>query len=118
MPAYLLCDDLIFSSKITATARAHGLALVVVKTPTRLIELLTSAPGPVIADLHLAGPEITQLVQQSPSVVGYGSHVAIDQLKAARQAGCKVVLPNSAFVEKLETDLPTWLGTQPGAGSD
>jgi hypothetical protein len=47
-------------------------------------------------------------------VVAYGSHVDTATLRAAREAGCDVVLPRSKFVEELPTALPTWLAPRTG----
>jgi len=44
-----------------------------------------------------------------PRVVAYGSHVDAAGLKAARDAGCDVVLPRSAFVEQLPVKLREWM---------
>ena len=35
-------------------------------------------------------------------VIGFGSHVDVARLKAARAAGCDEVLPRSAFFEGLD----------------
>lgn len=37
----------------------------------------------------------------SAVLLGYGSHVDVDRLNMARQAGCEPVLPRSRFVEML-----------------
>jgi hypothetical protein len=42
------------------------------------------------------------------NVIGFGSHVDVGTLKAARAAGCDHVLPRSQFVADLETQLPVW----------
>ena len=112
----LLCDDLIFGSRIGAVARTMGAEMRTVKTVDALIAAVSeSAPRCVIADLSVAGDRIgdcivaiSQLVQR-PTVVGYGSHVDTARLRAAIETGCDVVLPRSKFVEALETDLPQWL---------
>jgi hypothetical protein len=41
--------------------------------------------------------------------MAYGAHVDAAGLWAARQAGCDIVLPRSAFVEELPFRLPEWL---------
>ena len=43
----------------------------------------------------------------------YGSHVDTAGLKAARVAGCDLVLPRSAFAEQLPSRLPAWLTGAP-----
>lgn len=113
----MLCDDLIFTSRVTATARAHGLAV----TPVRSAEQAAgrardNPPRCVIVDLHTPGLDLPALLAElraacpaMPRVVAYGSHVDAERLKAARQAGCDVVLPRSKFVADLEAKLPEWL---------
>jgi DNA-binding NarL/FixJ family response regulator len=116
MNGVLLSDDLIFSSKITATARAHGLSVGVAKSVERLLLLLGQASvRGVILDLHNDTLDMPQLLQQLqtrsevPRVIAYGSHVDAERLRAARQAGCDRVMPRSQFVEVLESELPRWL---------
>ena len=45
-----------------------------------------------------------------PRVVAYGSHVDVETLRKAREAGCDPVLPRSKFVEELPKELPAWMG--------
>jgi CheY-like chemotaxis protein len=114
----LLCDDLIFTSRITGTARALGLSLTPARSPEALLALARQhTPRCVLVDLHHPGLALADLMRQlaelcptMPRVVGYGSHVDTATLKAARAAGCDPVLPRSKFVEDLPTALPAWLG--------
>lgn len=111
---YLLADDLMFASRITGTARAHGLELSTCRTPADLLRRAAERqPACVLVDLHLAGLNIEELLAGlksagEPFVVGYGSHVSADVLRQARTAGCGVVLPRSQFVAELEGSLPNW----------
>ena len=113
----LLSDDLLFTSRIVGTARALGLEMQAVRSVGAVAELAQQGgPACVIVDLHLAGLELPALVSAlrqgaSCTIVGYGSHVAADVLKAARDAGCDVVLPRSRFVETLQAELPVWFGS-------
>jgi CheY-like chemotaxis protein len=111
----LLSDDLIFTSRITGTAADLGLAVKVAHTPAVLLEL--AARGGVklvILDLANPGLVIADVMRQlkgsgaGPYVVAYGSHVDTATLKAAREAGCDVVLPRSKFVEELPKALLGW----------
>jgi CheY-like chemotaxis protein len=114
----LLSDDLIFTSRITATARDLGGSV----RPARSVEALQAlvqqqAPACVIVDLSNPGLRIADLVgwlretcPRLPRVVAYGSHVDTAGLRAARAAGCDPVLPRSKFVEDLPQALPAWLG--------
>jgi DNA-binding response OmpR family regulator len=111
--ALIVCDDLMFTSKVTATARAHGLTAAVARTPA---DAVRKAPptGCVIVDLHLPGLDLPGLISDlrvtgsTAVVIGFGSHVDVETLKAARTAGCDRVLPRSQFVRELEAKLPEW----------
>ena len=111
MSGLLLSDDLIFTSRIVATARAHGLSVGVAKTLDALLAKAKERPPTgVIVDLHNPTLDVATLRAELPGVrvIGYGSHVDAERLKAARAAGCDLVLPRSAFVERLETDIAAW----------
>ena len=124
MPAaLLLCDDLMFASRITGEARALGLT---VKTARSLDQLLALAskesPSCILLDLSFPGLELPQLIQRlieggsaRPRLIAYGSHVDTDRLQAARLAGCDPVLPRSKFVEELPKALPQWMSISPTA---
>lgn len=113
----VLCDDLIFFSRIAGAAKVAGLAVRQVKTPAALLDVAKqSAPAGVILDLHNDGLDLPALLAElriacpvMPRVVAYGSHVEAEVLRAARQAGCDRVLPRSKFVEELPTDIAAWL---------
>src|SRR5437899_882705 len=101
----LLSDDMIFTSRITGTARDLGIPLKVARSAVGL-EVLAKQQSPrcVIIDLSNPGLVITDLIaklrgrsQPMPLVVAYGSHVDTDTLKAARAAGCDIVWPRSKF---------------------
>jgi DNA-binding NarL/FixJ family response regulator len=120
--AILLSDDLMFSSRVTGTARDLGLVV----TPARSMAMLMDVarrqtPVCVIIDLANAGLDLPALIAglaelpTRPRVVAYGSHVDAASLHAARAAGCNVVLPRSQFVAELPTALPQWLA--PGAAT-
>jgi CheY-like chemotaxis protein len=118
---YLLADDLMFTSKITGTARAQGLELSACRTPADLLRRAgEKPPACVLLDLHMNGLVIEKLLAElkktgHPFVVGYGSHVQADVLRQARAAGCDLVLPRSQFVAELEGSLSTWFGSEPPA---
>jgi DNA-binding NarL/FixJ family response regulator len=115
----VLCDDLIFFSRIAGAARAAGLTARQAKTPADLLALARSAaPRGVIVDLQNPGLDLPAMLAELraacpdavPRVIAYGSHVLADALRDARQAGCDRVLPRSRFVETLETEIADWLG--------
>jgi CheY-like chemotaxis protein len=113
----LLCDDLIFASRITGTARSLGAEVKPARGIDALVELARAeAPPCVIIDLAYPGLVLEDLLQKLreacpalPRIVAYGSHVDTETLRAARAAGCDPVLPRSKFVTDLAQELPTWL---------
>jgi CheY-like chemotaxis protein len=116
-PGLLLSDDLIFTSRITGTAGSLGLTVKAARSADALLEMARQQPPDgVIVDLANPGLDVPELLRRlrevcpvMPRVTAYGSHVDAAGLKAARDAGCDLVLPRSAFVEKLPQDLPDWL---------
>jgi CheY-like chemotaxis protein len=117
MIGLLLSDDLMFASRITGTARSLGLTV----KPVRSVDVLENLsrqepPRCVIVDLANPGLSVPDLIQHlretcspMPRIVAYGSHVDAAGLKAARDAGCDIVLPRSALVEQLPHKLPEWM---------
>jgi len=117
----MLCDDLIFFSRVSGAARAAGLSVRMVRTAADLVAAApTSPPAGVILDVHNPGldlpallAELKQVCPTMPRVTAYGSHVEAAVLRAARHAGCDRVLPRSQFVEELESHIAEWLGANP-----
>ena len=115
--ALLLCDDLMFTSRISGEARALGLTVKTARSLDQLVALARQeAPSCVLLDLSFAGLDLPDLFRRleeacpaRPRVVAYGSHVDTERLRAARSAGCDPVLPRSKFVEELPKALPQWL---------
>jgi CheY-like chemotaxis protein len=109
----LLSDDLIFTSRITGTARLLNLTVKAARSTNELLTLAgRESPSCVILDLAHPGldlPDLLSRLTPRPRVVAYGSHVDAAGLKAARDAGCDLVLPRSAFVEQLPEKLADWL---------
>ena len=117
----LLCDDLIFVSRVCGEAKAHGLTLRSTKSVQELRQFARQTPPRcVILDLHAPGLAIEETAREladldpKPFLVGYGSHVDTATLKAAREAGLDVVWPRSKFVEELATALPGWFDVKEG----
>jgi len=112
---YLLSDDLLFTSRIAGTARGLGLDVRVARSASELGKLIAQQPPAcLLLDLHNPGLALEELLaslpRPRPLVVAYGSHVDAARLKAARDAGCDLVLPRSKFVEELPAALPRWCG--------
>ena len=121
--AILLSDDLIFTSRVVGTGRDLGLPIRSARTADAVLALARQQPPTcVIVDLSNAGLQIADLIAgldalpSRPRIVAYGSHVDTATLRAAREAGCDVVLPRSKFVEELPTALPDWLAAPTGGG--
>jgi CheY-like chemotaxis protein len=111
----LLTDDLIFSSRVTGTARALGLEMKTAKSIEALNALAQElVPACIILDLGHPRLQIDELIKDlrrsiSPRIVAYGSHIDAATLRTARDAGCDPVLPRSKFVEDLPRLLPEWM---------
>jgi CheY-like chemotaxis protein len=99
--------DLIFLSKIQQTAKLTGVEVGVVPLD-QLTERLSSA-GLVFLDLnHGSGRsiEVLRAIKSNPAtrtiqIIGFLSHVQADLARAAREAGCDVVMARSAFTQRL-----------------
>ena len=114
----LLSDDMIFTSRIAGTARDLGLTLKPLRSMDGILQDARKRP-PTCVIVDLANPtlNVPQLISQlskscatMPYVVAYGSHVDAAGLRAAREAGCNLVLPRSKFVEELPRELAVWFG--------
>ena len=116
---YVLADDLMFASRITATGRSLGLPILQARNVAILTEALKKAwPKLLILDLGHPELQVVELLKAldaqdkpRPKIVAYGSHVDAASLHAARAAGCDIVLPRSKFVEELPVQLSVWAGT-------
>jgi len=114
----LLTHDLIFSTKVTSTARALGLEVTSAVDLVRAAELCRDKrPGCVFIDLSVPDLDITAAVARLRSAAGsmptvaYGSHGDKARLDADRAAGCDEVLPRSRFSAELPTLLCRYLDT-------
>ena len=121
MTGLLLSDDLIFTSRVTGTGRDLGFVIRFARAPEALLNLAREeSPACVIVDLSNPGLNINEFVaalkqlSPTPNVIAYGSHIDVATLKAARAAGCDLVMPRSQFVEALPRDLAAWM--TPAAG--
>jgi CheY-like chemotaxis protein len=112
----VLSDDLIFTSRITGTARDLGFSVLPARSSEELLQIARrQTPDCVLLDLANPGLVVADLLGQlrtgcapMPFVVAYGSHMNAPVLKEARAAGCDVVMPRSQFVEELPTALKEW----------
>jgi CheY-like chemotaxis protein len=105
----LLSRDLIFTSKVTGTARELG-HRVMVAGNTALASAMIEQWRPRVVFVDLAAGELVStpalLAYRAAAgadtpFVAFGSHVDTAALDAARDAGCDPVLPRSKFTAEL-----------------
>jgi hypothetical protein len=97
-----LVRDLMFSSRITATARAAGREVKVVREPGKLAQ--ADGAGLLIVDLNLEGA-IEAAVRwkggMAGRVVGFVAHVDTQTIQRAQEAGIDRVMARGEFVRAL-----------------
>jgi AmiR/NasT family two-component response regulator len=97
----VLIKDLIFSSKIRATAQSLGVPVQIVREPDKLDGL---AGDRLIVDLNQPGALEAAIRWREAThgcVVGFVSHIDQQTIDRARAAGVDRILARSAFVEQL-----------------
>ncbi len=105
----LLSRDLLFTVKITGTARELGCKVQVAGNVELASALIAEhRPRAVFVDLAagpLASPEALARLQAEAGAetpfIAFGSHVDADALAAAKAAGCCEVMPRSKFTVQL-----------------
>jgi len=99
-----------FTSKIKTAAGQLGVAVTFARSAdAALSEMRKAAPSLVILDLNNARTNplgIVASMKEDPALasvptIGYASHVQIDVINAARQAGVGEVMPRSVFTQQL-----------------
>lgn len=106
----LLCRDLMFTSRVTSEARALGVRVMTAGSQALAGSMIEQwRPRVVFVDLTAgemvgrAALEAYRLIAgPSTTFIAYGPHVDRDNLAAAREAGCDLVLTRGKF----NTDLP------------
>lgn len=106
-PVLALVRDLLFSSRITATAGSVGVPIKVIRDPAKL----AGVPGRrLLVDLNLDGAidaaAAWQAARKAPAF-GFVSHVDTPTIQRARAAGIDRVMPRSQFVQVLAELLAT-----------
>ena len=106
--AIIVVEDLLFRAKIQAAAGLAGAQLQTPPGADEALALLRATPGALlIIDLNHSRFDPVQLIRAireaavPARVVGFCSHVDTGLAAQAREAGCDVVLPRSAFVKQL-----------------
>jgi hypothetical protein len=101
-PALLIfVRDLMFSSKIVATARAEHVSFKVVRDFSKLQE---NAAGHLVVDLNAEGmldAAIAWKAKHGGRVIGFASHTAADLLQRAKTGGIDQVMTNGSFTARL-----------------
>ncbi len=109
------CPDLIFATRIRSTAEALGVVSRPARDEQALQNRLNQVPDGrannpvtgVLVDMDLpdAIERIRQVKQHDPAipVIAYGSHVAVERLAAAREAGADKVMSRGQFTVELPT---------------
>jgi PleD family two-component response regulator len=109
-------DDLLFSSKIRATAKQAGIDLTFARTPAEILDQARAqSPSLVIFDLNSAKTDPIATIaamKKDPALVsvrtlGFVSHVDTGIINAARSAGADEVMARSAFASQLAEILLT-----------
>lgn len=103
-------DDLLFSSKIRTVGRQVGAELAFARTPDEILaRVRADRPPLVVFDLNStkSDPIATiaairaDVTLTNVRVLAFASHVHVDLIRAARDAGADEVLPRSAFAARL-----------------
>jgi DNA-binding NarL/FixJ family response regulator len=104
----LVGTDLIFETKIRDAAQAAEQSIKVISSTTAAQAIIDDQVLLAVVDLNCVkanvSVELAELRRSLPSsvrLIVFGSHVDVDALRAAREAGADLVLPRSEFVRKL-----------------
>lgn len=103
-------DDMFFAAKIRGAAAGIGREVEFAKSQQQLEEKLSKAPASLIViDLNSERMDsigIIRVLKLNPAsrdirIIGFLSHVQVDLMKRAREAGCDEVMARSAFSQRL-----------------
>lgn len=105
-------DDLLFSSKIRTVGKQVGAELVFARTPEEILEKARAGREQVtlvLFDLNAGKTDPLNTIAALKSdpdlssipILGFASHVHVDLIRAARQAGADGVVARSAFAANL-----------------
>ncbi|HET9314887.1 MAG TPA: hypothetical protein VFQ51_04820 [Vicinamibacteria bacterium] len=106
--AAALVDDLMFLSRIREAARGAGVEVRAVRTAAAVRDAVREGAALVLLDLdspRLPWSDALEALRGEPSAVtvGFFGHVHAETGQAAAAAGCTLVLPRGAFVQRLPT---------------
>ena len=114
----LLSRDLIFTTKVTETARSLGFAMTTAGN-SALVKAMIERGKPCVVFVDLAAGDLVvpariveyrELAGDSVPFVAFGSHVDTGALAAARAAGCVEVMPRSRFSGELVDIIRRYIG--------
>ncbi len=107
-PVLVVVTDLIFSSRISAEARALGQTIVMCRKPDLLAAALQEGVASLLLlDLNCDGLDCIGVIRSvraaanPPRIVAFFSHVQEELGARALQAGADRVIPRSRFVKEL-----------------
>lgn len=114
----LLSRDLLFTSKITGTARELGRRVLVAGNTALVADMIAQwRPKVIFVDLAAGAlvsvSALTAFIAQAgpdTTFIAFGSHVDTDALAAARAAGCQLVMPRSKFTTELVGLIEGYMG--------
>lgn len=114
----ILSRDLLFTVKVTGTARELGYRVVAAGDAAKADAMVAEhRPRAVFVDLAagpLVAPESLVALQKAAGpetpFIAFGSHVDVQALAGARAAGCREVMPRSKFSSELPAIVRRWLG--------
>ena len=110
VPVLVLVRDLLFASRISATARAIGVDVKMLRDEAKLAgetgrRLIVDLNQPAALEAAVAWKRERVDRDGGVEVVGFVSHVDAETIRRAREAGVDHVLPRSRFVTELESIL-------------
>ena len=115
-------DDLLFSSKIRATAKQAGVDVTFARSPQEIIDQARAQkPSLIVFDLNSGKTDPVATIAalkgdaalNATRVLGFASHVHTELIASARNAGADQVLPRSAFAANLTEILLSSQGAAP-----
>lgn len=111
----LICNDLLFLSKITGIAQSLGYQVEAAGMPQGLIKAAVGGYACIFLDLSLQPLKVAEIFKvlrdnPPPPVIAFGAHVDTARLQEARDAGCRAVVPRSLFNVQLPEILTKYLG--------
>ena len=107
---FAVVDDLFFIGKLAGTAKQVGATLQTTSAGKFSLDVLRQQrPALVIFDLNAASASPVELIRElkadselgATPVIGFFSHVQVELMRAAEEAGCDEVMPRSKFTAML-----------------